>query len=547
MIQGLSRKFKQLQADPVLRAWLIGRAFGKWPSAADFTSHQPPYLSDQLPLQSEAPSSQGELKTCTGKPPSQPIHINLPGEAITLSPDDPGALFNRSFNDIETELGAHRFAWLDAPMSHVDTDWTVALWNAWVSKFGDNQMGWAWHPYTATERAINIINFAAHHGWPGDANKTRAFLAAHAPIIARQLEYFGEHDTSNHLANNGRGLFIIGVTLNLPRGTQMGLDILIHEAARIFAPSGILREGSSHYHALYTRRYAECAALAQDHNIDGADTLSEIASRAMSVLSQLQLPGGMPLVGDISPDIPPHNLQAMMDIASSSDAINADGWLRVDQHDWHGLWHSAPDGWSQMPGHGHQDTGSFELHWKSERVIVDPGRGAYGETGDAALYRSGDVHNGLIVNGQDPYPPNKPYYTSVFRESVCGPPPSLSLTETGARLQFDGYQRLGKIGTTTRQWAFDKTMATINDTVDGKGRANIQRQLVTSLPVTITNDSVVLAGSDKSFRIHGATHPTLKPITIWHAYGQGQPGTAIVFNDDDAVLPWHDDLMIEVI
>lgn len=546
MIQGLSRKLKQLQADPVLRAWLIGRAFGKWPSAPDFTPHQPPYLIDQLPLSFETPSSQSEVKTCMAKPPGQQINIDLPGETITLSPDNPAALFDRAFNDIETELGAHRFAWLDAPISQIDTDWTSALWTAWVSKFGDNQTGWAWHPYTATERAINIIKFATRHGWPGDAVKTCTLIAAHAPIIADQLEYFGEHDTSNHLTNNGRGLFIIGATLGLPRAIQTGMDILIHEAARIFTSSGILREGSSHYHALYARRYAECATLAREHNIDGADTLSEIASRAMKALSQLYLPGGLPLIGDISPDIAPNDLQAMMKIAPASDALNADGWLRMDRHDWHGLWHCAPDGWSQMPGHGHQDVGGFELHWENERVIVDPGRGSYGEDGDSALYRSGDVHNGLTVNGQDPYPPNKPYYTPAFRQSVCGPPPSLIPTDTGARLQFDGFQRLGEVSTVSRQWSFDEHKATLHDAVDGKGDVHIRRQLVTPLPATVTDNGVVIAGSNKSFHIHGATHPKLKPITIWHAYGQGRPGTAIVFNDD-TVLPWQDNLMIEVV
>lgn len=474
------------------------------------------------------------------------MDISLPGEIITLSPDNAATLFDLPFNDIETELGAHRFAWLDAPKSETHSDWVSELWITWVAKFGEDHTGWAWHPYTATERAINIIHFAAHHGWPGNADKTRNLLAAHAPVIAQQLEYFGDHDTSNHLANNGRGLFIIGITLGLPRAAQMGLDILIHEAARIFAPSGILREESSHYHALYTRRYAECATLAQEHNIDGADTLSNIADAAMNVLSRLHLPGGLPLIGDISPDIAPNDLQAMMEVAPSSDTLNADGWLRVDQHDWHGLWHCAPSGWSQIPGHGHQDVGSFELHWQAERVIVDPGRGAYGETGDAALYRSSDVHNGIMINGQDPYPPNKPYYTSAFRKSVCGPSPSLSPTETGVQLQFDGYQRGGKVGTITRDWAFDDTMATIHDSVDGMGRMNMRRQLVTPLPTTIINDGVVLTGSEKSFRIRGNTHPKIQPITIWHAYGQGQPGTAIVFNDD-ALLPWQSNLMIEVI
>lgn len=546
MIQNLSRKFKQLQADSTLRAWLFGRVFGKWPSATTFTPHQPPYLADQLPLQAEAPSGQSSFKGCDVKAPGQPIEITLPGEILTLSPSDPAALFDRNFDDIETELSAHRFAWLDAPMSEINTNWTTTLWTAWASKFSDDQTGWAWHPYTAAERAINILNFAAHHGWPGDVDNTRTLLAAHAPVIARQLEYFGEHDTSNHLANNGRGLLIIGAMLGLPSATKMGMDILIHESERIFSPSGILREGSSHYHALYARRYTECAAIAKKYNIAGADTLDTIATRAMDILSRIHLPGGLPMIGDISPDIAPGHLLKMIAIEPSTENLDADGWLRFDQHGWHGLWHCAHDGWSQMPGHGHQDAGSFELHWKNERVIVDPGRGGYGETGEAALYRSAAVHNGLTINGQDPYPPNKPYYTPAFRESICGASPTLQRKDNGVELQFHGYTRLGKIGTVTRYWAFNGNCAQINDSISGTGRADIQRQLITPLPTKITDDGILLIGSEKSFRIRSTTALTTQSITIWHAYGQGQPGTAIVF-DDAASLPWQDDIMIEVI
>lgn len=546
MIHTFIRKFNQLRADPVLRAWLIGRAFGKWSSAPSITAYHPAYLDEQLPLTLETPSAQDANQVCAAKKPNQPVEIELPGEKVILPADNPAHLFERTFSDIETQLGAHRFAWLDIPESEIDVDWTTALWTAWSSKYGADKTGWAWHPYTTAERAINIINFSTHYGWPGDTHKTRALLAAHAPVIAHQLEYFGETNTSNHLANNGRGLFIIGATLGLPHATRMGIDILLHEAERIFMPSGILREGSTHYHALYARRYKECAALAKKQNIAGADKLHTIASRAMSVLSRLNLPGGLPMIGDISPDIAPEYLLKMMNMNPSTEPMDADGWLRIDLHDWHGLWHSSPDGWSQMPGHGHQDTGSFELHWKNERVIVDPGRGKYGEIGEAALYRSAAAHNTLTINGQDPYPPNKPYYTNSFRQSICGLPPTLTSLSNGARLQFDGYTRLGNGRTVIRDWKFDETTITITDCVSGTGRADTRRQFITPLPTEIIGDGVVLTGSEKSFRIRSTTKPTTEPITIWHAYGQGRPATAVIF-DDALSLPWQSNIVIEAI
>ena len=79
--------------------------------------------------------------------------------------------------------------------------------------------------------------------------------------------------------------------------------------------------------------------------------------------------------------------------------LAADGWIRKDHGLWSGLWHVSPKGWSGIPGHGHEDFGSFELHFGNEPVLIDPGRGSYGDKSEAALYRSGAVHNLLLVDG----------------------------------------------------------------------------------------------------------------------------------------------------
>src|SRR5690606_15729932 len=136
-----------------------------------------------------------------------------------------------------------------------DPAWLTLLWQAWAERFGRPDDGWAWHPYSAAERVVNILDFAQRRGLPAPADHTAALLARHAPAIAERLEYFGEHHTSNHLSNNGRGLYRLGLALGLPAATEMGMRILLAEAERIFAPSGVLREGSSHYHLLLTRNY----------------------------------------------------------------------------------------------------------------------------------------------------------------------------------------------------------------------------------------------------------------------------------------------------
>ena len=113
----------------------------------------------------------------------------------------------------------------------------LSIWSAWVTAHGKADDSLAWHPYTASERAINIIRFAKRYGLPSPQQKSLELLAAHGPAIARKLEYFGDHHTSNHLANNGRGLFILGLSLGLSDCANLGAMILIEEAKRIFKSS----------------------------------------------------------------------------------------------------------------------------------------------------------------------------------------------------------------------------------------------------------------------------------------------------------------------
>ena len=89
--------------------------------------------------------------------------------------------------------------------------------------------------------------------------------------------------------------------------------------------------------------------------------------------------------------------------------------MRFSEGNWSGLWHAAPSGWCQMPGHGHQDCGSFELHYGNEPIFVDPGRGNYGLSKESIRYQSAEVHNGLMVDFYDPYPINRPYYNEKFK------------------------------------------------------------------------------------------------------------------------------------
>jgi hypothetical protein len=567
MLNALIRKTRQVAEDPVLRQWLIGRALGKYPGEPPFVAHRPPYLEGLLPLGSQLPNPSTPFSVLGTSKPQSAITLPLSGENVTLKPGDEDELFERSFADTETLLAVHRFAWVPLLGRDLEPAWVKALWQAWQQTHSQPDNSWAWHPYTAAERAINILDFARQHGLPGPVDDTLNLLAAHGPAIAEKLEYFGDHHTSNHMANNGRGLFRLGLALGIDSYADVGAKILLEEARRIFLPSGILREGSSHYHLLLTRNYADAWLAARHHRRAEELELRKITEKAMAVVSNLFLPGGMPLIGDISPDCPPDYFACLFngvegwadsldeDKASDIEALNVstevrdfedDGWLRADFGRWSGLWHASPEGWSHMPGHGHQDCGSFELHFGDEPVFVDPGRGAYGSTGEAHYFQSASAHNGITIDGCEPYPPNKPYYCGKFRKDIAKIPPTLKKAGNNVSLVYGGYGHLRSVSNTTRQWTFLDNALTIDDQVLGSNSHGIVQRLFTPLAVSLEEKTVVLTGKERSFRLKSQSGSVeIMPTKIWKAYGQSCPGSMIQITRRGS-LPWTSSLTLEV-
>ncbi len=542
MFASLTRKFGQLASDPVLRRWLIGRLFGQWPGEPDYVAHKPPYLT--LDLTGMRDVAHCQFKQRQPDAPKAPLTMTLAGLDINLQINDVARLFSRSFEDVETLLSLHRFAWMPALDQEIDANWVDVIWAQWAKLYGRPDDSWVWHPYTASERAINILRFALAYGWAGDRDEVYKILVDHAEDIYEKLEYFGDHHTSNHLANNGRGLYLLGLWLGMEHTRAIGLKILLQEAKRIFTPSGLLREGSSHYHLLLAQNYQDVYEAAKHAGRPEQVDLGAIASRAMSHANLLIMPGGLALIGDISPDASPEQVVSKLPRLTdqTEPCVSIDGWTRFKQGPWTGLWHVAPGGWSHMPGHGHQDLGSFEVHYKDEPLFIDLGRGTYGEQGDAALYRSALMHNGVTVDDQDPYPPNRPYYHQKFRDFIGGASPLISQTNSEIALDFTS------TGTRNhrRTWQFLDDRFTLEDVITGSGSHQITRRLHTTLVPELITGGVRLTGRSKFDLICPEARIEINPATRWVAYGRGEPAYQIKISQM-ASLPYRGDLQVEVV
>ena len=571
MIDALWRKAAQVATDPVLRRWMVARAARREAPVAPFTPHAPPYLAGTPPFNGIDAPAATDFAELIVESPDRPIDLPLPGAPMRLAPGETSALFDASFDDLETTLAVHRFAWLPLLGPAVPPSWVDTLWRAWAERHATPDDGWAWHPYTAAERVINVLDFARRHGLPGPRRRTLALLAEHGRTIADRLEYFGEHNTSNHLSNNGRGLYLLGLALGIPAFADLGRKILLAEAARILGQSGMLREGSTHYHLLVTRNYMGAWLAARKHGRPEADALRQIARQTLAAARWLLLPGGLPLIGDISPDCPPAFLaglangtregwtgflnetdRAALDELAADlppadpEELAHDGWARCGDDGWACLIHAAPDGWPPMPGHAHQDMGSFEAHFAGAPVFIDVGRGAYGDRGEAAHYAGAAVHNGVTIDGRAPYPRNRPYYSDAFRRDVGGEAPRIGRTARGLSVSHHGFARIAGVGRAERDWSLANREMRITDRIAGQGRHKITRRLHTPHPVEVGADGVRITTTHRTFRLATDVPPQVAPIKRWVAYGESVPATAITFSREET-LPVETALTIEAL
>jgi hypothetical protein len=189
-----------------------------------------------------------------------------------------------------------------------------------------------------------------------------------------------------------------------------------------------------------------------------------------------------------------------------------------------------------MPGHGHQDLGSFELHDGDISVIVDPGRGSYAD----ARCEGAAAHNGVTIDGRSPTPVNRPYYAAAFRERVVGALPDMQRTRDGRVLRNAGFGYLKTVTSAVREWRFSEAGVKISDRIAGRGRHRICRRFCTPLAVTREADAVIMSAGSRSYRFSPGADFRLEDITCWSAYGEGRPATLIISE-------WHGSLPFEAV
>jgi hypothetical protein len=547
----------QALADPVQRQWLWGRLRNRWTAVPK--SAPPAYLQCIPAAERPGQVTFHELspeKTAT-------VVLTLPGdETLRVTAGKADGLIDRKWDDPAAAEAFQGFAWTGQDPFGVAL---ATLWPVWLDRYAEvDRSSLAWTPDIVAERAIALLDGARTIGLPAPRAKTLAVLATHAAVL---LDSFTDPFAQpSALARRAHALIRLGLDLAMPATGHFGLTALLAECDRLLLPSGIGNMESTHFHLRLCQSLADAWLTALRHDRAEAGALEQVLRRALAVVPLITLPGGLPLIGDVAETLPVgwltgllrgapidqgwaarltiterNRLETLRDqcLYPDLEALRADGWLRVDQEGWSGLWHAAPSGWPAFDGHGHQDLGACELHFGEVPVFVDPGGGPDGDVNGRGLCQKATAHGGLQLNHHDPYPLNHPDYSDNFRLQIGGSPLRLQAEYDGASLLFGTVAGIGGLREGSRHWHFAEGGIIIDDMLNGTGRYLVSRRFLTPLSVHKEDpQTVLLEGSNHRFRMVADQPLTITKGLRWKGFGTTEM-LHVIEIDQQANLPWR--------
>jgi hypothetical protein len=342
-------------------------------------------------------------------------------------------------------------------------------------------------------------------------------------------------------AAEGAKLYRSGIAIGDEDKIARGLRLLLTAADQGLGASGINLEGSTLRQVQLTRLFAEVWLAARESGRPEQWRLAALTRSVIGALDAVTLPGGLPDMGEApegleyrDPFIPFDDTgrQALDQLRRRAqlhdlEILREDGWLRLDVGPWSGLWHCPPGGWPTHEGLAHHDLGAPALHWQGVPLFVDPGPGR----------TAAKDHGGLSLNGEDPYPENRPGYTDAFRHAEAGPAPELRTIPQGVRLSMDGFGRFGGHRQIERYWRFDGSSLTVEDIVLGTGRPRIERRLITPWVANQTEAGVILSHGPDQLLVSGDAPVSVTPATRLNERGDELPLSVIKFTVRPT-LPW---------
>ena len=483
------------------------------------------------------------------------------------------------FEDQEVTSSLHRWNWLLYGLSEeniykLSREEGVSLIRSWLrcclslQRFNNDA-------YSSSERIVNASIFLLTTGdktVPQDIQNAFQYMATQ---IAKNLEYYEEDMTGNHAFNNARGLLFAGIISRLPFATELAFEIFKERLPKLVTDDGFLREGSSHYHFLFTRWVLEVQwILSKANNKEIESFIRPYAANLVKrcwfflVKNIKTKQWSIPLIGDISPDFSPEWLLSVpwsipaLDVYMpdflpcyegkkgwgllfgidnghgeakrvSNETYPDSYWHRVDYNQVTFFAHAEASNGKLRSDHRHLDLGGFVLYYGGQPLLIDCGRCDYTQS-DASVYGySASSHNTLLINGLSAEVDGPSWLQEAYKRVQV----KTKLTECDDSVLFtinhDGFCRISNMSIThERRFKLKSDMCEIEDRLIGHGTCDLGLSFHYS-PEFGPPDS---HGSDFSFQNIGATFHVDNQFQGKVKFGQSESPIRGLFSPEYGVL-----------
>lgn len=432
----------------------------------------------------------------------------------------------QEFKDSEDTAALHRFIWLyrsvfetvneaNREEYHKEIKRIIYAWIHEVEiKAFDSIHFEIWQTYTVVERIVNwmmLLSVTARDSFFDEVIIDS--LLRQLAYINLHLEYYGEKFTGNHFGNNGRALYFGGLILGIDYYQKIGKRILKKEYERVIADNAFLREGSVHYQFLYTKWFTDIYWFAKEfeekeHCIELESALENLLEGCrFFLIKQRKHSFVIPLIGDISPDFTPewllgvpwaaklllsgetfdnipetlgyhtfflknragntikHQLDAGIKMLESKDWGKIENaYFTVYCHVNHSMYPN------NLTGHFHHDSGSIVLYAEGEPLLIDCGRINYSMAPEALRGRNYTGHNILVLNGKNPEPDMRTFYTEEFMEDYTGKKPRIINRSGTMETTVFGAKRIKGLDKHCRRIILESKSIILEDIICGKGK-----------------------------------------------------------------------------
>ena len=226
-----------------------------------------------------------------------------------------------NFDDDEDFESLHRFIWLryflssKNNLSKKEVIFIENVLKSWCNQYLDkklDQKSLVWHPYTVSERIINIIIFyvMANKKMPICIQNALNFMLFH---LIKRLEFYN-NGHGNHLINNARALIYYSLYFEDEELLNHSI-LLLKYSVENFIIDGFSRDASSHYQLLLYYWLEDLNKFSTKYErVQLVELLTAYNSELKYGIDFFCTNGyqKIMLVGDISPDYPPKYLMTLL-------------------------------------------------------------------------------------------------------------------------------------------------------------------------------------------------------------------------------------------